>query len=299
MRRSSDAFYLRDFRFRLLPVTFAVFFIIGRINRVAAAAWLAAASIFFYGWWDYHYVPLLAVSIVFNFAMSRQIAAAQEPTRRKLLLAVAVAAALGLLAYFKYKNFLLSVVTDQPLAALGHLVIPLGISFYTFTQIAFLVDTYRREAHEPSFVHYVLFVTYFPHLIAGPIIHHKEMMPQFRDPSTYSPKLSDFNEGAMFFVIGLFKKVVIADGVAPFADALFGAAGNGHPIGLAASWSGALAYTAQIYFDFSGYSDLAIGLSLLFGIRLPLNFASPYQSANIIGSAPRRVQLRHGWLQCR
>ena len=162
------------------------------------------------------------------------------------------------------------------------IILPLGISFFTFTQIAFLVDTYQGKAREYNFIHYALFVTYFPHLIAGPVLHHKEMMPQFAHAETYRLRIEKIVVGSTIFFIGLFKKVVLADGVAPYANQAFDAATAGDPLQFFQAWGGALAYTMQLYFDFSGYSDMAIGLSLLFGIALPLNFNSPYKAVNII-----------------
>jgi D-alanyl-lipoteichoic acid acyltransferase DltB (MBOAT superfamily) len=209
-------------------------------------------------------------------------AARGVPARRGLL-CLGVAANLALLGYFKYANFFV----DNLDAALGlgwHLepiVLPLGISFFTFTQIAYLVDAFRGEAREYNGMHYALFVTYFPHLIAGPVLHHKEMMPQFADPATYRPRWSNFAVGLTIFAIGLFKKSVLADGIAQYATPVFSAAAEGEQISFFIAWSGALAYTFQLYFDFSGYSDMAIGAARLFGVRLPLNFHSPYKATSI------------------
>jgi len=159
-----------------------------------------------------------------------------------------------------------------------HIVLPLGISFFTFTQIAFLVDAWRGEANELNFSRYGLFVTFFPHLIAGPIVHHRELMPQFAGRKAGRWNGLNVNLGLAFFILGLFKKVAIADGLAPWANEVFGASSQ---LGFGHSWSGALAYTLQLYFDFSGYSDMAIGLGLLFNIRLPDNFDAPYRAGNI------------------
>jgi D-alanyl-lipoteichoic acid acyltransferase DltB (MBOAT superfamily) len=275
------------FIFGFLPVALLVFFQLGRRSPTLAAGWLAVASLFFYGWWNPAYVALLAVSILFNYAMGLAIvrAVAAGATRRaRGLLAVAVSADLTLLGYYKYANFFL----DNAGLALGvsfgfeAVVLPLGISFFTFTQIAFLVDAWRGRAREYSFVHYGLFVTWFPHLIAGPILHHGEMMPQFARAGTYQPDYSHVAAGLTIFVIGLFKKVLIADGVAPYVGPVFDASAAGLTLTFLEAWCGALAYTFQLYFDFSGYSDMAVGLSLLFGIRLPVNFHSPYKAVNII-----------------
>lgn len=275
------------FIFAFLPVTLLVFFQLGRVSGKLAAGWLAAASLFFYGWWSPAYVGLLVASIVFNYAMGLAIVragAAGAGRRAKRLLAAAVAADLAVLAYYKYANFFvdnLNAALDSSIG-LAAIVLPLGISFFTFTQIAFLVDAWQGKAREYSFIHYGLFVTYFPHLIAGPILHHREMMPQFGQPETYRPDYGNLAAGLTIFVIGLFKKVIIADGVAGYVAPAFDAPASGVALGFIEAWCGALAYTFQLYFDFSGYSDMAIGLSLLFGIRLPVNFHSPYQAVNIV-----------------
>ncbi|MDP2265876.1 MAG: MBOAT family protein [Thiobacillus sp.] len=276
-----------EFLFLFFPITFAGFFAIGRYSRTLAGLWLFAASLFFYGWWNPAYVGLLIASILFNFGMGSAISKEHEngnTPRKKLLLAVAVTGDLALLGYYKYANFFLD-NADQLLGlgwTMESVILPLGISFFTFTQIAFLVDSYRGEVKERNFVHYGLFVTYFPHLIAGPVLHHKEMMPQFALEKTYRPHWENISVGLTIFVLGLFKKVILADGVAPFATPVFDAAASGQALTLFEAWSGALAYTLQLYFDFSGYSDMAIGLSRMFGIRLPLNFNSPYKATNII-----------------
>lgn len=275
------------FLFLFFPITFAGFFAIGRYSRTLAGLWLFAASLFFYGWWNPAYVSLLIASIIFNFGMGSAISrehARGNAARSKRLLIIAVTGDLGLLGYYKYANFFLD-NADQLLNlgwTMESVILPLGISFFTFTQIAFLVDAYRGEVKERNFVHYGLFVTYFPHLIAGPVLHHKEMMPQFALEKTYRPHWENISVGLTVFVLGLFKKVVLADGIAPFAAPVFDAAASGQTLTLIEAWSGALAYTLQLYFDFSAYSDMAIGLSRMFGIRLPLNFNSPYKAANII-----------------
>lgn len=276
-----------EFLFLFFPVSFAAFFAIGRYSRALAALCLFAASLFFYGWWNPAYVGLLIASVIFNFGMGSAISREHQcrnAARKKLLLIVAVASDLTLLAYYKYANFFLD--NTNQLLGLGwtmeSVILPLGISFFTFTQIAFLVDAYRGEVREHNFIHYGLFVTYFPHLVAGPVLHHKEMMPQFALEKTYRPHWENLSVGLTIFIIGLFKKLVLADGVAPFATPVFNAAANGEPLTLIEAWVGALAYTLQLYFDFSAYSDMAIGLSRTFGIKLPLNFNSPYKAVNIV-----------------
>jgi D-alanyl-lipoteichoic acid acyltransferase DltB (MBOAT superfamily) len=268
------------FIFFFLPITLVAFFQLGRFNYYVAASWLMAASLFFYGWCNKAYVVLLLCSIIFNYTMggwiAREIAAAQSRLAKPLLI-TAVSTNLLLLSYYKYSNFFLSHFH----LTMGEVFLPLGISFFTFTQIAFLVDMYRGEVKEHNFLRYGLFVTYFPHLIAGPLYHHKDIMPQFANPKIYRPHYRDLSIGFSIFFVGLFKKVVLADNIAPFVTPVFGAA-HGSVLTFFESWAGVLAYTLQIYFDFSGYSDMAIGLARLMGVRLPLNFNSPYKATNIV-----------------
>lgn len=232
------------------------------------------------------FVVLVLASITVNYSLGYAIGHARLTSARmaKMVLTVSVVANLGLLAYFKYANFFIAnanQLTGMELAAMD-IVLPLGISFFTFTQIAFLVDVYRGIAREYNFIHYVLFVTYFPHLIAGPVLHHKQMMPQFGHLPTYRINLENINVGLTIFVIGLAKKVLLADQFALYANPVFDMVGQGGDPKLFEAWIGALAYTLQLYFDFSGYSDMAIGLSRMFNVKLPLNFDSPYKAPNII-----------------
>jgi alginate O-acetyltransferase complex protein AlgI len=275
------------FIFAFLPATLAGFFLLGRFQPKPAAAWLTAASLFFYGWWNPVYVVLLALSICFNYVCGMAIARSAAPAgggARKRMLIFAVTVNLAVLAYYKYANFFLSSINHATgsTLSLGEIVLPLGISFFTFTQIAFLADAYYGKAREYNFVHYGLFVTYFPHLIAGPVLHHAEMMPQFAQPATYRFNWENAAVGITIFAIGLFKKVMLADGIGGYAKPVFDAAAAGFGLTALEAWCGALAYTFQLYFDFSGYSDMAIGLSRLFGVVLPLNFHSPYKAVNII-----------------
>ena len=201
-----------------------------------------------------------------------------------MLLVGAIAVNLILLGYFKYANFFLENLNQLTGSSrpIGEFILPLGISFFTFTQIAFLVDTYQGKVKEFNFVHYTLFVTYFPHLIAGPVLHHKEMMPQFAQRNVCHINWDNVAVGLSIFVLGLAKKVFIADSFADFSTPIFNAvAAGGQPM-LFEAWIGALAYTLQLYFDFSAYSDMAIGLSLMFNVRLPMNFNSPYKATSII-----------------
>ena len=274
------------FIFLFLPLTLLGFFALGSVNRKLAAGWLVAASLFFYGWWDARYVWLLVASVLCTYALGVRIVRARgagDARSAKRLLVFAITVNLAVLGYYKYANFFLdnanALLGTQ--VSLGGIILPLGISFFTFTQIAFLVDAYRGKAEEYSLTHYALFVTYFPHLIAGPILHHREMMPQFGEPSTYRLQYENVAVGLTIFVIGLFKKVVLADGIAPYVGPLFGLPQGGAEPGFLEAWCGVLAYSLQLYFDFSGYSDMAIGLSRLIGVNLPLNFHSPYKATNI------------------
>ncbi len=270
------------FIFLFLPLTLAGYFSIGRYNVRFAALFLAVMSVVFYGVWDIRNVPILLVSIVFNFLSGMAIKSA-EGRARAIILALAVATNLAALAWFKYADLLFDGICTLLSIPHGHLSVnlPLGISFFTFTQIAFLVDVARRKVSETKPIHYALFVTYFPHLIAGPVLHHSEMMPQFRNPATYRVQWDKVASGINIFTIGLAKKVLMADLIASQVNTSFASA-DGQGLELLPAWVAAFSYSWQIYFDFSGYSDMAIGLSRLFGVNLPLNFDSPYQSRSII-----------------
>ena len=270
-----------SFLFAFLPISLLGFFLAGRLGKLAGAAWLTACSLFFYAWWDHRYLVLLLASICVNYVVGGFIAKHAQSRRGQLALSAGITANLALLAYFKYADFFLTslnsaIGTEWPMLGI---VLPIGISFFTFTQIAFLADAYAGKVTEYRFVYYALFVTYFPHLIAGPVLHHKEMMPQFDEDQNYRPVASNFAIGLSIFALGLAKKVLIADNLAAYAAPVFASTAPTPTLFLA--WGGALAYTFQLYFDFSGYSDMAIGLSRLFGVRLPLNFNSPYKATNI------------------
>ena len=280
-----------SFIFLYLPVVLLGFFWLARISHAFAAVWLVMASLLFYGYWNPAYVGLLLGSIVCNFTFGLWIAKAsgrQNARSKKRLLITALGANLVLLVYYKYANFFVGSANSiaGSLWSLSDIILPLGISFFTFTQIAFLVDTYQGKVREYHFIHYTLFVTYFPHLIAGPVLHHKDMMPQFAHSATYQINWDNIATGLLLFTVGLCKKVLWADSLAPFATAIFDGTQHGMVTGtlptIYEAWSGALAYTLQIYFDFSGYTDMALGIALMFNIRLPINFYSPYKSTSII-----------------
>ena len=269
-----------EFMFVFLPAAVVGFFLASSLlSRTGGILWLVLVSLFFYAYWDATLLPLLLVSIVVNYACGYFLFS----RRSRPLLWAGLVFNIALLGYFKYAGFLVGNVQ----AALGveianlNIVLPLAISFFTFQQIAYLVDVYRGRTPEPDFLNYVLFVSFFPQLISGPIVHHSEMMPQFRDRGRRQFKRALIAPAFGFIAIGLYKKVVLADGIAPIADQVFFAANTGVPT-MADAWTGAFAYTFQIYFDFSAYSDMAVGIALLFGIRLPLNFNSPYRATSII-----------------
>ena len=278
-----------EFIFAFFPAVFAGFYLIGARSPTAAARFLGLMSLLFYGWWSLQALPLLIGSIIFNYWWGGQLAAeSASSNRRSWKLWFAVGANLGMLGVFKYADFFIASVNGgliaggvQPLRAL-HLVLPIGISFYTFTQIAFLVDCWRGLVRERSFSHYLLFVTYFPHLIAGPVLHHAQMMPQFAHAQTYRPSAAKLCLGLATFTLGLTKKLVFADPLGQYADLVFDAVKTGLEPSFLTAWLGVMAYALQIYFDFSGYSDMAIGIALCLGVQLPINFLSPYKATSII-----------------
>lgn len=255
-----------------LPLAVSGYFALGR-SPAFAVVWLFGASLFFYAWWDVRNLPVILVSIGVNFVLGQLL---QRNADRRVLIA-GIVANLVALAIYKYADFVLANL--NAIAGLSlplmHLALPLGISFFTFTQIAYLVDCYRRRATEPKLAQYGLFVTFFPHLISGPILHHSEMMPQFASPLNKTARANNMAIGLCLLTIGLVKKVLIADNLAPIADAGFSRAAS---LSTMQAWQSALAYALQIYFDFSGYTDMALGAARMFNIRMPINFDSPYRS---------------------
>src|SRR5258708_3219595 len=263
-----------------LPIVVLGYFALGRLGNLAPVVWLALASLAFYSFSNWQFVALLVGSIALNYGIGYLLIARKlRPVPRFTVLTVGVAGDLLVLGIFKYVGFLPANLNALFSTAITlHILLPVGISFYTFTQIAFLVDAYRGNVARYALPHYALFVTYFPHLIAGPILHHKDIIPQFERSETKRPDAHLILCGLIIFAIGLFKKTCLADGIQPLVSLAFGP--NAPTFDQA--WIGALAYTFQLYFDFSGYSDMAIGISLMFGIFLPLNFNSPYKARNII-----------------
>lgn len=271
-----------EFILLFLPISLIGFFWISKISFSKAILWLVLVSLFFYGWWSPGHLMILLFSAIFNFFVALLIS--NKKLNPKYILIFGISLNLLCLGYFKYLNFLINsmLMFSETKDTLTEIILPLGISFFTFTQIAFLVDVYQGKAKEYKIDRYLLFVTYFPHLIAGPLIHHSRMMPQFLSKRIFVFNKYQLIKGFSFFTIGLVKKLLIADNFAIYANSIFDAANYGTQPDFISSWVGAVAYTFQLYFDFSGYCDMAIGISLMFGIKLPINFNSPYKAKNII-----------------
>lgn len=274
------------FLFAFLPVSLAVFYCLLLIKSNLSIAWLALCSVGFYAWAAPQFTIILLASVVFNyvaFLITSKAMANGDMRSARTFLWFSVTLNLLALGYFKYMNFFVDIAIDTTGRAIPwtRVVLPIGISFFTFTQIAFQVDTYKGKVNQVKPVHYLLFVTYFPHLIAGPILHHSEMMPQFRGLRTSIRSTEAIAVGLTALIIGLFKKLLIADSLGYYADYAFSPV---HVQSLTSpeAWRGVLAYTLQIYFDFSAYCDMAIGISRMFNITLPANFESPYKSCSII-----------------
>lgn len=246
----------------------------------ASKSFLVFSSLFFYSYWNILYLPLILISMLFNYTIGLTLAKVNKKVSNKTLLSIGIISNLALLGYFKYADFFIDNVNFIFSANLPSLniVLPLAISFFTFQQIAYLVDSYRQQTKEYDFLNYALFVTFFPQLIAGPIVHHKEMMPQFANLKNKLINYKNIALGLFIFSFGLFKKVIIADTFAIWATNGFD---NATTLSFIEAWTTSLSYTFQLYFDFSGYTDMAIGLALLFNIKLPINFNSPYKSLNI------------------
>jgi len=268
-----------------LPLSLVGYFVLSKYSIKASIIFLLAASVYFYGYWSLAYLPLLLGSIAVNYGLGCWIKHFKDSgfeAGSKYALILGLFLNLGALVFFKYFDFLLvnfGTLLGQAWLPVG-IVLPIGISFFTFTQIAYLVDCQAGKVSEYRAENYGLFVTYFPHLIAGPIIHHKDMMPQFADPAAHVFSKGRITLGLLIFTVGLFKKVVLADGVAVFVGPVFDV--HHASLTMAEAWVGALAYTFQLYFDFSGYCDMAYGLSYMFGVVLPVNFNSPYKARSII-----------------
>jgi len=275
-----------------LPAFLVVYYAAARVDYRLSLGTIVLFSLFFYGWWNWNYVPLLTFSILVNFSLGWLIDQLKDRGRQgaaKTALAGGIMFNVGVLGFFKYSNFFIENLNELFAAdwAFLHIILPLAISFFTFQKITFLVDVWQGHIRRPSFLHFLALVSFFPQLIAGPIVHYNEMVPQFvrygRDVGALlAIKYENLSVGLMIFVIGLAKKVLLADTAAGYADPIFAAAASGVEIGLLEAWVGTLAFTMQIYFDFSGYSDMAIGSARMAGIKLPQNFLSPYKSASVI-----------------
>ena len=272
-----------EFIFLFLPITFFIYFYLNKIRLIEASkGFLVVASLFFYSWWNVIYLPLILISMLFNYTIGTSLTKEKifRKVSKKKLLTIGILGNIGLLGYFKYSDFFIGNLnflfnSEVPLL---HLALPLAISFFTFQQIAYLVDSYRKETSEYDFLNYAVFVAFFPQLIAGPIVHHKEMMPQFARLRNSIINYQNIALGLFIFSMGIFKKVVIADTFAVWATNGFDYA---EILTFIEAWIVSLSYTFQLYFDFSGYTDMAIGVALLFNIKLPINFNSPYKATNI------------------
>lgn len=270
-----------EFIFLFLPAVLLIFYAFCQFGMVRAAVWWTGiASLLFYAYWDWHFLFLFAASIIFNYVMGSAIVLSKQESTRKYLLITGLITNLGLLAFFKYSHFFLQNIIDVTGVSLTipNIILPVGISFFTFTQIAYLVDC-MREQHKYQFADYLVFVSFFPHLVAGPILRHDKTIPQIESKRFGKPSARKVYIAIVFFSIGLFKKVVIADSLAGYVDNLFAHADT---LSVLEAWTAALLYTFQIFFDFSAYSEMAIGLAFLMNVRIPFNFNSPYKAISII-----------------
>lgn len=273
------------FIFVFLPITLIGFFTLTKYRLIKVAiAWLASASLVFYAYWNVAYVTVLIASIVFNHQLGKFISQSKPGTRvAKVLLIAGIFVNLAWIGYYKYTGFFIQIVNHflSINGSIPQIILPLGISFYTFTQIAYLVDAYRGETQYSKYdlITYSLFVSFFPQLIAGPILRHDELIPQFHQRRNFIFSSKNMALGLSFFSLGLMKKILIADSLSPWVSPIFD---NTEAVTFIEAWVGALSYTYQLYFDFSGYSDMAIGLGWMFNIRLPVNFNSPYKATSII-----------------
>jgi alginate O-acetyltransferase complex protein AlgI len=275
------------FIFGFLPATLAGFFLLGTRSRNWALAWLILASLVFYAWWRPFNVLIIAPAVIVNYATARLLQRLKADNARALMarsvLLLGIAFNIAFLGYFKYANFAGTVVNDLTGSnfVLTQVILPLGISFITFQKIAFLIDVHAGRIESFTLRDFCLFVLFFPQLIAGPIVHYREVMPQFQRLACRFDKL-DVSVGLTLFVVGLFKKVVLADGIAAHVTPIYEAAAAGSVVSLFPAWIAAIGFTLQIYFDFSGYTDMALGLARFIGVRLPANFNSPLKASNIV-----------------
>ncbi|MDA8405200.1 MAG: MBOAT family protein [Desulfobacteraceae bacterium] len=286
--------------FLFLPASVAVYFLLNHYRRQNIAdVFLVFANFFFYAWWDWRYLPLLAGSVAFNFFVGNRLSPQSgrfNSSQRKTALIFGLTVNIGALVFFKYADFFIENLNLMTGLHIGLLKIafPLAISFFTFVQIAYLVDRYRGGVEPERLVNYALFATFFPQLISGPIVRHEEMKPQYAGQAQRHLNWENIYAGLVIFSMGLFKKVFVADTFAVWATAGFNHAGS---LNLIEAWITSLSYTLQIYYDFSGYTDMAIGSALFFNIRLPRNFNSPYQAISIQDFWRRWHMTLSGWLR--
>ena len=265
-----------EFIFLFFPIVLSIYFILGKNFSSLANTWLMLASLFFYGWWNINYLSLLIVSILINYLIAGWII----KVRSKLSFSIGLIFNLGLLGYYKYFDFFLDNLNKFGMNfELINVILPLGISFFTITQLLYLFDCYEGVAKDHDFINYALFVSFFPHLMAGPILYHRQMMKQFRNSELRLVNWSNISQGLTIFVIGLVKKVIIADQLSPYVNL-----GYGHTAELdcITAWLTAISYMFQLYFDFSGYSDMAVGLAKMMNLEIPINFNSPYRANSLI-----------------
>ena len=271
-----------EFIFLFLPITLILYFWLNKYNKNRLAkAWLVIASLYFYSYFHKSYLILITISILVNYFIGQKLSSDKyNIIQRKILLIIGIVFNLGGLGYFKYYDFFVSNINTLlgTNFTLLHILLPLGISFFTFQQLSFIVDSYKRYDLTYDFLDYCLFVTFFPQLIAGPIVLPTEMLPQFEAEENKKINWENMNKGLYIFSIGLAKKVIIADTIANFANAGFDMMDK---LNFVEAWLTSISYTLQLYFDFSGYCDMAIGIGLMFNIILPANFNSPYKSTNI------------------
>ena len=274
-------FHESIFIFAFLPLVVPLYLLFKiKLDTKISIIFLGIASIIFYGYWDIKYVPLLIISIIFNYFIGQKLI--KELNKNTLILSVAIFINLFLLILFKYSSMIINNINTifNFNFNLNYPDLPLGISFFTFLQIAYIVDCSKAKVKKTSFSSYFLFVSFFPHLIAGPLVHHKDLIPQFSGKS--KKIVENISVGLIIFGIGLFKKLVLSEYVSGSSDNMFNSVENGIMPTFVEAWIGVISFTLLIYFDFSAYSDMAIGLSKMLGIRLPENFNSPYKSVNII-----------------
>ena len=271
------------FIFLFLPVTFSVYFFLNHFRFFSLSKiWLVICSLFFYSQGSPAFFPFFFASITGNylFGMAMVKTEGNSGIQKKLLFAAGLAGNIGLLGYYKYTDFFIenyNLLTGSDVA-LKHIVLPIGISFFTFQLIAFLVDCYRGETEQYDFISYLLFITFFPQLIVGPIIHHAEIVPQFERKENLKLNYENIALGLFLFSLGCAKKILLADPLTTDAQSFFNAV-PANPTMLQ-SWFSSIEYTISYYFDLSGYADMAIGLGWLFNMHIPQNFDSPYKARN-------------------